>query len=167
MVLRPLQTSRPWPSFRKPQHTQLSANIDDEPFQYFISDPFQDCETVPVSSMASQALSPPRRLSSPATRFKEWIWKLERRLFHRKTLVRYQLPPPPLVSHDAPKLSEPRLLSSPPLRGRGDVRVGSANRAPNTARNRPRRPRSWRPPSGEIWPVAEEEEVVGLRITTE
>ena len=47
---------------------------------------------------------------------------------------------------------------SPPMRGRGDGRAGSGRRVGPNGRTPPRRPRAWREPSGDIWPLVEEGE---------
>ncbi len=73
-----------------------------------------------------------------------------------------------MPSPDPPKPLETVQPSSPPVRGRRDFRTSSRQRVGNNGRSKPRRPRVWREPSKDIWPVSEEgEEEMGLGIMVE
>lgn len=119
-----------------------------------------------------------RRLSasrrSPVRALMQWIARMEQHYFH------YSQTPPPLpgrVPHNSP--IEPLIVtitppsaeadglsrspttslsrvSSPPLRGRGDIRHGSSIRVSKTVNKPARRPRVWREPSTGIWSIEEE-----------
>ena len=85
---------------------------------------------------------------------------MELRCFRRSPSSVEQLVPSP----DPPELLQLARTVSPPLRGRRNVRISSSNRVTPNTRSRPRRPRVWREPSKDIWPVAEEGEEIGLGI---
>lgn len=73
-----------------------------------------------------------------------------------------------MPSPDPPKPLEIMQTSSPLVRGRRNIRTSSRQRVGNDGRSKPRRPRVWREPSKDIWPLAEEEgEEIGLGITVD
>ena len=185
MALRPLRASHLWPLPRTSESVRRESEIDENPFPYFVSDPSPACETVSIGSLGTQSnharrnkshsllhrktTTPFLGLSLPLTKLKHWIEKVEARcLFREKksTPEVKPVPPAPNPSPEIPMLTEIVVISSPPVRGRKEIRVGSSNRSSSRGRNGFRRNRSWRPPSQEIWTVDEETDDVGLGITT-
>ena len=174
--MRALRKRHSWPPLRKPRAFYFDEVVDQDPFAYFIS-PADELDVFVNSHLAAdinrkkrpRSLSPSRRHSftllaaaatSPTAKLKRWIEKMELRCFRRTPSSTDQLMPSP----DQPELLEIAPTISPPLRGRRDVRVSSSTRVTHSTRSRPRRPRVWREPSKDIWPVAEEVEEVGLGI---
>lgn len=176
--MRTLRKRHSWPPLRKPRAFFFDEAVDQDPFAYFIS-PADERDVFVNSHLAAdidnkkrpRSLSPFRRNSftllsaaaaatSPTAKLKQWIERMELRCFRRSPNSIQQLMP-------SPDPAEPPMIAqtvSPPLRGRRDVRISSSNRVTPNARSRPRRPRVWREPSKDIWPVAEEGEEVGLGI---
>ena len=173
-----LRNRHSWPPLRKPRAFYFNEAIDEDPFAYFIS-PADERDVFIKSHLAAdierkkrpRSLSPFRRNSftllsaakataSPTAKLKRWIERMELRCFHRSPSSIQQLMPSP----DLPERSDIAWTVSPPLRGRRDVRTSSSNRVTPNTRSRPRRPRVWREPSKDIWPVAEEGEEIGLGI---
>lgn len=176
--MRTLRKRHSWPPLRKPRTFYFDEAVDQDPFAYFIS-PADERDVFVNSHLAAdidkkkrpRSLSPFRRnsftilsaatvASSPTAKLKRWIERMELRCFRRSPSSIERLMPSP----DPPDLPEIAHSISPPLRGRRDVRINSSNRATLNTRSRPRRPRVWREPSKDIWPVAEEGEEVGLGI---
>lgn len=173
-----LRKRHSWPPLRKPRAFYIHEAIDQDPFAYFISpaderDLFVNSHlTADIKrSKRSRSLSPFRRNSftllspatatmSPTVKLKSWIERMELRCFRRSPSRVEQLVPSP----DPSELLEIARVVSPPLRGRRNVRISSSHRVSPNARSRPRRPRVWREPSKDIWPVAEEGEEIGLGI---
>ena len=177
--MRTLRKRHSWPPVRKPRAFYLDEAVDQDPFAYFIS-PADERDVFVNSHLAADidrkkrphSLSPSRRESftlvsaataaaSPTAKLKRWIERMELRCFRHSPSTVHQLMPSP----DQPQPGEIAQTFSPPLRGRRDVRIGSSNRVTHSTRSRPRRPRVWREPSKDIWPVAEEGEEIGLGIT--
>lgn len=169
--MQSLQKRNSWPPLRIPRKFYMDEKIDEDPFAYFIS-PAEDRDVFFESNLAagidrnrtSRSLSPSdhkhrrNRISvakSPTFKLKRWIEKMERQYFHRGSPSHRVAPPEP------PKPPE---TVSPPLRGRRDRRTGSSDRVTNNIKSPQRRPRAWREPSIDIWPVLEEAEDVGLGI---
>lgn len=169
--MKSLRKQHSWPPLRKSRTFYIDKNIDEDPFAYFIS-PAEDRDVFLESDLAagihndrkSRSLSPFHKKShriqpcvarSPTTKLKHWIEKMERQYFHRGSTNHVVLLP---ESSKAPK------TTSPPLRGRRDNRDSSSFRVNHSLRSPPRRPRAWREPSVDIWPVLEEAEDVGLGI---
>ena len=168
--MRSLRSRHSWPSLGEPRSFAADKKIDDDPFAYFIS-PTEDRDVFFEADLAagirdnrgkSRSLSPvfPRRThkfrkawshlaDSPTSTFKRWIDRMEKQYFHRGPL-----------SHTVPLLGSSELPPpiSPPLRGRPYYRTGGAQRSTHSGRTPSRRPRSWREPSIDIWPVLEERE---------
>lgn len=176
--MRTLRKRHSWPPLRKPRAFYFDEAVDQDPFAYFIS-PADERDVFVNSHLAAdidnkkrpRSLSPLHRNSfsilsaataatSPTAKLKRWIERMELRCFRRSPSTIGQLMPSP----DPPELPEIARTVSPPLRGRRDVRISSSNRVTPNTRSRPRRPRVWREPSKDIWPVAEEGEEVGLGI---
>ncbi len=176
--MRTLRKRHSWPPLRKPRAFYFDETIDQDPFAYFIS-PADERDVFVNSHLTAdidekkrpRSLSPFRRNSfttlsaataaaSPTAKLKRWIERMELRCFQRSPNSIQQLMPSP----DTPKLPEIAWTVSPPLRGRRNVRISSSNRVTPSTRSRPRRPRVWREPSKDIWPVAEEREDIGLGI---
>ena len=177
--MRTLRQRHSWPPLRKPRAFYFDEAVDQDPFAYFIS-PADERDVFVNSHLAAdidkkkrpRSLSPLRHSSStllsaataattsPTAKLKQWIERMELRCLWRSSGSVEQLMP-------SPGLAEPAKIAqtiSPPLRGRRNVRISSSNRVTPTTRSRPRRPRVWREPSKDIWPVAEEGEEVGLGI---
>lgn len=177
-----LRKRHSWPPLRKPRAFYFDKSMDEDPFAYFIS-PAGDRDVFFNSHLAadispkrkSRSLSPAHHsdltilnaataASSPTAKLKRWIEKMELRCFHRSPAMSERLMPSP----DPPRAPEIMQTSSPPVRGRRNIRVGSRQRVGNNGRSKPRRPRVWREPSKDIWPVSEEgEEEFGLGIMVE
>lgn len=176
--MRTLRKRHSWPPLRKPRAFYFDEAIDQDPFAYFIS-PADERDVFVNSHLAAdigrkkrpRSLSPFRRNSftllsaatagtSPTAKLRRWIERMELRCFRRSPSSVKELMPSP----DPPELLEIAQTVSPPLRGRRNVRISSNNRVTPTTRSRPRRPRVWREPSKDIWPVAEEGEDIGLGI---
>ena len=177
-TMHTLRKRHSWPPLRKPRAFYLDETIDRDPFAYFIS-PAEDRDIFLNDQLAagindskrSRSFSPAHRGAysssaaawaavSPTARLKKWIERMELRCFHRSPSAT----PNPMPSPDPPKLLEISHTVSPPLRGRRDVRSNSSHRVRRNTRSHPRRPRAWREPSRDIWPVPEEGEDVGLGI---
>ena len=176
--MRTLHKRHSWPPLRKPRAFYFDEAVNQDPFAYFIS-PADERDVFVNSHLAAdidkkkrpRSLSPYRRNSftllsaaaaatSPTAKLKRWIERMELRCFRRSPSSIEQLVPSPT----SPELPEIARTVSPPLRGRRNVRISSSSRVTSNTRSRPRRPRVWREPSKDIWPVAEEGEEVGLGI---
>ena len=176
-----LRKRHSWPPLHKKSRTSYFEAVDDDPFSHFVSDPSENSDLC-LSGMTagidekprSRSYSPRHRAtlmsavvrSSPTNRLRIWIEKMELRCFHRSPRGSPPVIQRPMPSPEPFAPSKIPLTSSPPVRGRRDVRVGSTHRVTAHGRSRQRRPRAWRAPSAEIWPVAEEKEGenVGLGI---
>lgn len=167
--MRALRNRHSWPPLRKPRSFQVDEKIDEDPFAYFIS-PAEDRDEFSETDLAagirddrwkSRSLSPvypgrQRRFrkawsqvaDSPTLTLKRWIERMEKQYFHRRPSSHTLPRPGPLGSPSPP--------TSPPLRGRRNYRAGAIQRVAPVVRSPPRRPRSWREPSVDIWPVLEE-----------
>ena len=170
--MRSLRSRHSWPPPCEPRSFPVEGTIDDDPFAYFIS-PTEDRGVFFEADLAagiqdnrwkSRSLSPvypcrSRKLrkawshlaDSPTSTFKKWIDRMEKQYFHRGP-TGHAIPLP------GPSELRPPLPASPPLRGRSTYRTGAAPRATHIVRSPARRPRSWREPSIDIWPVLEEQE---------
>ena len=176
--MRTLQKRHSWPPLRKPRAFYLHEAVDQDPFAYFIS-PADERDVFVNSHLSAdidnkkrpRSLSPFRRnsfkilsvgaaVTSPTAKLKRWIERMEFRCFWRSPSRMEQ----PMPSPDPPEFLNTARTVSPPLRGRRNVRISSSNRVTPNTRSRPRRPRVWREPSKDIWPVAEEREEIGLGI---
>ena len=177
-----LRKRHSWPPLhKKPRTSYFEQAIDDDPFSYFVSDPSENNDVYLNGMRAgiddtprSRSYSPRHRAtlmsavvhSSPTNRLKKWIEKMELRCFHRSPRKSPPVIQRPMPSPEPFAPSKIPLTSSPPVRGRRDIRVGSAHRVAANGRSKQRRPRAWRAPSAEIWPVIEEKEgeSIGLGI---
>ena len=118
-----------------------------------------------------------RRLSamkqSPVRALMGWIERMEKQYFHYPKSVSPKLPsnvpqnspieplivtvvPRSFVERSPESASGSLPTTSTPLRGRGNMRCGSANRVNKNVKTPPRRPRAWREPSTDIWSIREE-----------
>lgn len=170
--MRSLSKRHSWPPLRKPRAHYISKKIDEDPFAYFISPAEVDNVFLEGELAAgirderqSRSLSPFRHragsasycvLGSSTSKFKGWIEKMERQYFHWESFNqnRHFVEP-----------SEATETNSPPVRGRRSNRPSSRQHTRNDSRTSRRRPRAWKQPGVDIWPVAEEQEDVGLGIT--
>lgn len=176
--MRALRKRHSWPPYRKPRAFYFNEAVDQDPFAYFIS-PADERDVFVNSHLAAdidkkkrpRSLSPFRRNSftllaaaaaatTPTAKLKRWIERIELRYFGRSPSSTEQLVPSP----ETAELPRTTRVVSPPLRGRRNVRISSNHRVNPNTRSRPRRPRVWREPSKDIWPVAEEGEEIGLGI---
>jgi hypothetical protein len=170
-MMRSLRSRHSWPPSGKSRSFQIDKKMDEDPFAYFIS-PADDRDVdfdidleagIRDGRWRSRSSSPRdsrrnrkfRKASShaadaPTSSFKRWIERMEKQYFHRRPSSHTVPLPGPLTSHPPP--------TSPPLRGRPCHRAGTAQHVPQLRRTPARRPRSWREPSLEIWPVLEEQE---------
>lgn len=180
-----------WPPL-KPSQTTFGGGdqIDDNPFAYFIS-PTEDhvfVESYLTAGITQQprtrSLSPFRcqshnsSLSAPP----EWrplviLRKLLRRLEARRDSTHRELSPPQPQRRAAPPpnlylqpqplpASPPSPQTSPRMRGRRDLPSSVGSSKIRQVRSHSGRPRIWREPSEDLWPLAEEGEDVGLGITS-
>ncbi|KAL8928783.1 MAG: hypothetical protein Q9208_001561 [Pyrenodesmia sp. 3 TL-2023] len=157
--------------------SRASPSINQDPFSHFIS-PVPDEEsnlqldlTAGITNRRRSRSLPPvipsPKPSQPAidkakrriTKLKKWIERMQMSYFHHSSPGNMTSSPPPAQ----PKTLEDLL---PTERGR-DVRLTATSRKRDSARTPPRKPRAWRPPSDQIWPVTEETEDVGLGISGE
>ena len=176
--MRTLRKRQSWPPLRKRRAFYFNEAVDQEPFAYFIS-PADERDVFVNSHLSAdidkkkrpRSLSPFRRnsfknlsvgaaVTSPTAKLKRLIERMELRCFWRSPSRMEQLIPSP----DPPELLNTAQTVSPPLRGRRNARISSSYRVTPNTRSRPRRPRVWREPSKDIWPVAEEREEIGLGI---
>lgn len=176
--MRTLRKRHSWPPLRQPRASYFKESIDSDPFAYFIS-PAEDKDIFINSHLTagitdgrrSRSLSPARHnvrtvlsevtaASSPTAKLKRWIERMELRCFRWSPRISER----PMPSPDPPRPSETVAPVSPPVRGRRDARTSSRNRVSPNQRSKLRRPRVWREPSKDIWPVAEEGEEIGLGI---
>ena len=182
-MMRPLRKRHSWPPLHHKKHraSYFREEVDEDPFSYFVSDPAESSEAF-LSGMAAgidetpraRSCSPAHRNllmstsvpSSPTTRLKKWIERMELLCFHRSPRSSPPIIQRPMPSPEPFRPSTMLMTSSPPVRGRRDSRVGSTHRVTANGRSKPRRPRAWRAPSGDIWTVDEEKEGedVGLGI---
>ena len=177
--MRTLRKRHSWPPLRKPRAFFLDESIDENPFAYFIS-PAEDRDVFTNSHLAadiddrrrSRSLSPAHRgglsalaataaASSPTAKLKKWIERMELRCLRRSPSAS-EIPMP---SPNPPKPLQAYQTVSPPVRGRRDIRSSSRRRVNRNTRSHSRRPRVWREPSKDIWPVSEEGEEIGLGIS--
>lgn len=169
-----LQKRHSWPSLRVTKSPRSSKPIDQDPFAYFVS-PVLDEESVIQFRLSAGITNPRRSRSLPSFRLKsgrgqtatdrarrrvaklkKWIERMQLAYFHHRTLVPATSPTPPV----------PQMMAEEPIaidRGR-DTQVIATSRIRAQTRTPPRKPRVWRQPSDNIWPVAEEMEEVGLGI---
>lgn len=177
-----LKKRHSWPPLHKqPQKAYFQDFIDEDPFSYFVSDQSESSDIFPNGVNAgientprSRSYSPQHRKtlmstiipSSPTTVLKKWLEKMQLRCFRRSPRGSPPVIQRPMPSPEPFRPSKLPLTTSPPVRGRRDFRVGSANRVTPQGRSKPRRPRAWRAPSAELWPVSEDKEGenVGLGI---
>lgn len=179
--MRHLRKRHSWPPICKDTAMFANESIDADPFAYFVSSSEERLFDAGISNKARSHSLPPfhRRhrvplsistnRKSPTARLKKWIEKMETLYFHRTTPDK----PTPIIElvearqpASVPQLQPIDVPRSPPVRGRGQARSTSNQRVGANGRTPPRRPRVWREPSCDIWPVAEESEEVGLGITT-
>ena len=167
-----------WPPLHthSPKHAHA---IDENPFEFFISAPgsigadVEDDLTAGINATPrSRSLSPSRlhhlatsplleSVSSPIARLKRWIERMEQRyIHHRQSPITTE----PNIS---PKLStlEPTSPKAPAPRGRRENRLSPKSGMRRGVRSHSGRPRIWIEPGEDIWPVAEEQEDVGLGIS--
>lgn len=175
-----------WPPLRL-QVFKPNPVIDENPFAFFISAPEEDLDTftddagIENTPPRSRSLSPFHRHTSnpsspvvsaastnPLIRLKRWIERMERRYFHRQPAS----PDSPSTSPDVRRLSPtqpvpiPNSPGSLDLRGRESYRLSPPGSRQGAVRSHSGRPRVWRGPSQDIWPVMEEQELeMGLGIS--
>ncbi len=172
--------SHSWPPFRI-HHDQPKQDIDENPFAFFVSVP-ETAGAVAEDSLAAgieekaraRSLSPfltRRRTVEPdlaaltaeshIAKLKKWILKMEQRYFNHKVPNHIGVP------ENSPASPLQRSPGSPQLRGRGNIRGSPrtlASRVQGT-RSHSAKPRAWREPSEDMWPVPEEQDEVGLGIS--
>ena len=181
MSLSPVPTGHKrrhsWPAFKVHVFHHPPKDINENPFVFFLSAPDEPdevldditagIENVPRSRSLSPLLLPTHgeeRLfmsteSTSLAKLKKWIARMERRYFHHTHLLPPQEPVTPLL------LAPPSSPGSPQSRGRSHSR-GNLNGSRDTAiRSHSGKPRVWREPSEDIWPVLEEHEDLGLGIS--
>ena len=179
--MRHLEKRHSWPPMSKGKPPSDAASIDADPFAYFVS-PLEESYSDAGIGIRSRSHSLPpfcrrtraslfttKKAKSPAAKLKYWIKKMEKLYAHRSASA----PPTPVIVVIEPRSPQARQESnpggatrSPVSRGRGNTRQTSGQRVAANGRTPPRRPRVWREPSSDIWSVAEENEEIGLGITT-
>ena len=176
--MRPFKPSNLRPKFQK---SRSHTDIEEDPFPYFVSDPCDACDTVPLSSISGG------RSGKPDQDDQKQSQKPNSKLTHAKHLTRLRdilgLADP---YSNFPKIEAQTTLDemnqtqakqvvqpgkaipvSPPLRGRPAFRGDSSSRTPIHGKGGSRRPHVWRAPSEDLWPVEEEQDQVGLGITND
>lgn len=163
-----------WPPLRTQRSSKTPETIDEDPFPSFISSAFE--EDLALDSHLSAGISSrtrshslptlyrkstanhtvPEKVLLRVTRLKIWIRKMERYNIHRSPSA------PSAPSPPSPPTVPPVILKdfSTAERGR-DSLPSASSRVRNNVRTPPRKPRAWRQPSDNIWPVAEEIESPG------
>ncbi|MCJ1340574.1 hypothetical protein MMC09_005870 [Bachmanniomyces sp. S44760] len=173
----PRKRRHSWPPVKILMEQRDESNsFDEDPFTFFLSTDDQnealpeECSnagvgtdfrahsTSPVIGKRSVEITARNFTLSWVAHFRRLIRNINRRLFRRRDLV---LPKHPDSSQDIynPPDSRPR---SPVMRGRDDARTGLGPPRHRHLRSHSERPRSWRKPSGDIWPLNEEQEDNGL-----
>ena len=181
MSLSPRSTGRKrrhsWPAFKVHVFHHPPKDINENPFEFFLSasdDPDEvldditaGIENVPRPRSLSPLLLPthdeerPFRSSASTSlaKLKKWISRMERRYLHHTHLLPPPTPVAPLL------LAPPSSPGSPQSRGRRHSRGNLNGGRDDTIRSHSGKPRVWREPSQDIWPVLEEHEDVGLGIS--
>lgn len=165
-----------WPPYTAPSKQARNRNvrrsegfgIDENPFSYFISPALDDEHNPPEefltagidSEPSPRPRSPFRRrhdnessvtevAKAPAAVLRRWIKYME--IHHPHIYHGHQVEPPP------PKPIVPFIppRSKSADRGRESARSIEIARGRKQARSRSGRPRSWREPSADLWPVSE------------
>ncbi|MCJ1421839.1 hypothetical protein MMC32_008206 [Xylographa parallela] len=169
--------SHSWPPFRV-HSLERPKDIDENPFAFFIT-ATRDSNEIPEDPMSagiektprSRSLSPLRlrvkhnpdlaslTVPNPFSRLKRWIQKMEKQYFHQGQLSPLEVP------QNTPVSLLPRSPISTPSRGRGNIRGSPRSLRSPDSRSHSGRPRVWREPSEDIWPVVEEQEEIGLGIS--
>ncbi|MCJ1223494.1 hypothetical protein MMC12_000136 [Toensbergia leucococca] len=162
-----------WPPLRESKRINPGNEIDENPFAYFVT-PAEELQDFDGNDLAagidnkprSRSLSPfhrdrPHTIAATSTResaaakLKRWIERLQLRYFHP-----FDIRPPPRRSPPhTPVSSEPSKLAIP-----SSPTSSPRDRAEEFSRHRSARPRAWREPSEDIWPVIEEREDAGASI---
>lgn len=181
-----------WPPFKSlPTSFGGGDQIDDDPFAHFVS-PIEDQDAYIESHLTAGITQPLRTRSllpflcqphdSSLSASPEWrplviLRRLVRKLEARRYSTRRELSPSQpqtraapspdsfLQSHPSPP-SPPVPQVSPRIRGRRDLPSSIGSSAIRQVRSHSERPRIWREPGEDLWPLAEEGEEVGLGITT-
>jgi len=164
-----------WPPYETPAKHPRPGNdrksedlsIDENPFSFFISPPADDDResdedyfSAGIDSKPTPPASPFRRshtnessvtdgAKSPAAVLRRWIKCMEARhphLSHRRQLE--EPPPKPVVPFIVPSDNSAE-------RGREADRSAETIRGRKQVRSHSGRPRSWREPSADLWPVSE------------
>lgn len=165
-----------WPPYETPPKHPRPGNdrksedlsIDENPFSFFISPPAGDDResdedyfsagidskpTPPRSpflcSRTNESLSVTEGAKSPAAVLRRWIKYMEARhphLSHRRQVE--EAPPKPVVPLIVPSDNSAE-------RGREADRSAETIRGRKQVRSHSGRPRSWREPSADLWPVSE------------
>ena len=168
-----------WPPFKVHVFHHTPKDINENPFEFFLSasddpDELLDDITAGIDIVPrSRSLSPLRlpshgevrpitqAASTSLAKLKKWIERMERRYFHHAQL----LPPAPEIP-TSPMLSPPpHSPSSPQPRGRRNNRGSPKGSRDRAIRSHSGKPRVWKEPGQDIWPVVEEQEEIGLGIS--
>ncbi len=163
----PYETSAKQARTRKDAKSE-ERSIDENPFSYFISPPLEENEGLQEdyfsagidNKPAQRPLSPFRRKhvdespvtdppKSPSTILRRWIRYME---VHHPSIYHSR--------QDEASRSKPVVPFIPPLdkpseRGREPDRSAEKVRGRKQVRSHSGRPRSWREPSADLWPVSE------------
>ena len=164
-----------WPPF--PVHIfRHSHDIDENPFEFFISAPenidieddlragIDEAPHAPSLSPFHFRIKSPsspvlEHTKSPIVKLKRWIERMERRYRHRPVMVE----PASSPTVPEPASNQPDVTS---VRGRQNSRLSPPDGARRSIRSHSARPRVWIRPGEDIWPVLEEEQdEVGLGIS--
>ena len=166
-----------WPPLRT--HVFKHAHdIDQNPFAFFLSttagfdDDVEDLTAGIGKAPRTRSLSPLHfgatattpilKISkSPIAKLKRWIERMEKRYIHRGQTFS----PEQHVASPAIPIPSPGSPRSPIFRGRRDDRLNPSFVEKRDVRSHSGRPRIWREPDWDIWPVAEEQEECGLGIS--
>lgn len=171
-----LRKRHSWPALQaKKSHARTSPSIDQDPFAYFVSSALDE-ESVLQSHFRAGIPTRRRSHSLPSfratskrhgqtatdkarkrvTKLKKWIERMQVAYLHHS--------PPGPVTVSPPPVS-PTTLDEFLDMGRGrDIRSTATSRVRAKTRTPPRKPRAWKQPSDNIWPLVEEAEEIGLGI---
>lgn len=176
--MRSLRERHSWPPLEVNKSPRAPPSINQDPFAHFLSPVLDDESNLQIHlaagitnrrrSRSLPSFRPKTKPGQPATdkakrriaKLKKWIERMQVAYFHHSSPDNIPTISPPPVQ----PITLEELL--PTERGRVVLFTATSRKRANT-RTPPRKPRAWRQPSDNIWPVTEEAEDVGLGISCE